>query len=85
MIRFRKIGFYFLHGVYYEILANQIRMMQMSFRFRCKGVVRKNVSHEVYYEILANQIQRMQMSFRFRCKGVVRNNVSHEVYYVNEV
>ena len=23
---------------YYEIIVNQIRRMQMSFRFRCKGV-----------------------------------------------
>ena len=37
-------------GLYYEILANQIRRMQMSFRFRCKGVVRNNVSHEVYFQ-----------------------------------
>jgi len=37
------------HVVYYEILAKQIRRMQMSFRFRCKGVVQNNASHEVYF------------------------------------
>ena len=68
------------HVVYYEILAKQIQRMQMSCRFRCKGVVRNTVFHEAYYEILANQIRGLQMSFGFRCKGVVRNTVSHEAY-----
>ncbi len=68
------------HVVYYEISANQIRRMQISFIFRCKGVVRNTVFHEAYYEILANQIRGLQMSFGFRCKGVVRNTVSHEAY-----
>ena len=30
-------------------LRDQIRRMQMNFRFRCKGVVRNNMSHGVYW------------------------------------
>ena len=54
---------------------------QWELSVRCKGVVRKTVSHEVYYEILANQIRRMEKSFRFRCKGVVRNMILHGAQY----
>ena len=37
------------HVVYYEILAKQIRRMQMSFRYRCKGVVQNTVLHGAYF------------------------------------
>ena len=55
-------------GLYYEILANQIQRMQMSFRFRCKGVVRNTVSHEVYYELFSHcSNDALKFSNEFPC------------------